>query len=112
MQQIFNFVIVAVFVGSLAIVGNSQASLKEGDTIYANAFYGGCVKATVLKTDPAYYVRVEEGGYVGKELMYSASRLGECKQTEPATAGNVGGGGNGGGPRRRRWRHYAGRCTG
>jgi hypothetical protein len=54
---------------------------KVGDTVYVNAFYGGCVRATVLVTDPAYEVRIHEGTYKDRNIFYNANRIGECKQT-------------------------------
>src|SRR5262249_12518153 len=67
-----------------ALTGSSFAQNKTdfavGDTIYVNAYYAGCVKATVKQTEPKYYVHIEEGGYNGKDTFYSAERLGECPQ--------------------------------
>jgi hypothetical protein len=60
---------------------------KIGDTIYVNAFYGGCVKATVTEVRPndysKYIVRIEEGKNKGQNTTYTEVRLKECK-TPPA----------------------------
>lgn len=63
---------------------------KVGDTIYVNAYYGGCVKAKVLQTEPAYYVHIEEGMYKDKDTFYNSSRMKECKQTPPPQQDNQG----------------------
>src|SRR4051812_25198530 len=88
---LITFVLTLVF----AAVGLSQTAFKAGDTIYVNAFYSGCVKATVLQTDPPYWVHVEEGSYKGSDTMYSAGRIGECKQAAAAAAAIGDNGGDG-----------------
>lgn len=61
----------------------AQDNFKVGDTIFVNAFYGGCVKARVTQTDPKYSVHIEEGTYKDRDAFYSAARLNECRQQAP-----------------------------
>jgi hypothetical protein len=96
MRTIYKLHLALLLTTVFSIAGLSQDAHKTGDTIYVNAFYGGCVRATVLQTDPPYWVHVEEGTYKGSDTMYSANRLGECKQAAAAAGGNGGGGAGGG----------------
>jgi hypothetical protein len=69
-------------------VSRSQenSDYKVGDTIYVNAFYGGCVKATITDVRPneysKYIVRIEEGRNKGQNTTYTEGRLKECKNTQ------------------------------
>lgn len=72
----------------LIIIGTTfsvfgQTDFKVGDTVYVNAFYAGCVKATVKGVDPKYSVHLEEGGYKDRDTFYNAGRMGECPQKAP-----------------------------
>jgi hypothetical protein len=77
-----------ILTGALALLLSAdlraQEAYKKGDVFLANVYFGGCVKVTVLGTDPKYYVHIEEGGYKGSDTFYNANRLGECKQGNQA----------------------------
>jgi hypothetical protein len=77
---------VALFLLTLSASVFSQAH-KVGDTIYANVFFGGCVRVTVTGVDPAYSVHIEEGAYKDRDTFYNANRLSDCKQAAGVTAG-------------------------
>jgi hypothetical protein len=55
-------------------LSQEKADYKVGDTIYVNAFYGGCVKATITEVRPndysKYIVRIEEGKNKGQSTTY------------------------------------------
>ena len=77
----FIFFVSAVLFSSVpASFAQDKTDFKVGDTVYVNAFYGGCVKAKVTQTEPKYSVRIEEGTYKDRETFYNANRIGECKQ--------------------------------
>ena len=64
---------------------------KIGDTIFANVFFGGCVRVTVTGVEPAYSVHIEEGMYKKSDTFYNANRLADCKQSgSPAAKGGDG----------------------
>ena len=76
-----------VFAGVLLLLVNASTSFAQGDTafnvgdtIYVNAFYGGCVKATITQTDPKYSVHILEGSYKDRDTFYNANRIKECPQ--------------------------------
>jgi hypothetical protein len=75
-----------VLLSSSAAPALAQAGdLKVGDPIYVNAFYGGCVKATVTQANPKYSVHILEGPYKDKETFYSSGRISECPQVAQQT---------------------------
>lgn len=78
MKKIFPIVVLTILCATFSAFG--QAAYNVGDTIYVNAYYAGCVKATVKQTDPKYYVHIEEGNYKDKDVFYSAGRVSECPQ--------------------------------
>jgi hypothetical protein len=69
--------------GVLASFAQDKTDFKIGDTIYVNAFSGGCVKAKVTQIDPKYSVHIEEGTYKDRDTFYNVSRINECKQAAP-----------------------------
>lgn len=70
-------------VGALSAFAQDKTDFKVGETIYVNAFSGGCVKATVTQTNPRYSVHILEGSYKDKDTFYSEGRIRECPQTAP-----------------------------
>jgi hypothetical protein len=64
-------------------LSQEKTDYKVGDTIYVNAFYGGCVKATIKEVRPndysKYIVRIEAGKNKGQDTTYTEDRLKECK---------------------------------
>ncbi|HVE55331.1 MAG TPA: hypothetical protein VNB22_00780 [Pyrinomonadaceae bacterium] len=77
------FAVGLLFGGAIISFAQDKTDFKVGDTIYVNAFSGGCVKATVRQTDPKYSVHIEEGTYKDRDTFYNADRLGECRQAAP-----------------------------
>lgn len=71
------FLILSLIIASFA---QDKTDFAVGDTIYVNAYYAGCVKATVKQIEPKYYVHIDEGSYKGTDTYYRAERLGECPQ--------------------------------
>lgn len=69
-----------IFLLGISAAETNAQEFKIGDTIYVNAFYAGCVRATVKGIDPKYSVHIEEGGYKDRDTFYSAGRIGECPQ--------------------------------
>ena len=69
-----------------------KTDYKVGHTIYVNAFYSGCVKATITEVRPneysKYIVRIEEGKNKGQSTTYTEGRLSECTNT-PAPVNQV-----------------------
>jgi hypothetical protein len=70
-------------IGALPALAQDKTDFKVGDTIYVNAFSGGCVKATVTQTNPKYSVHILEGSYKDRDTFYSEGRIRECPQTAP-----------------------------
>jgi hypothetical protein len=69
-----------LLVSASASSGQDKTDFKVGDTIYVNAFSGGCVKATVTQTDPKYSVHILEGAYKDRDTFYNANRISDCPQ--------------------------------
>lgn len=72
--------VLLLLVNASTSFAQNNTDFKVGDTIYVNAFYSGCVKATITQTDPKYSVHILEGSYKDKDLFYNASRIKECPQ--------------------------------
>jgi hypothetical protein len=68
---------------ALTSLAQDKTDLKIGDTVYVNASYGGCVKATVTRireSEPVYkYVlHIEEGTYKGQDTITNIDRVRDC----------------------------------
>lgn len=74
------FTIISIFISASVSFAQDNVDFKIGDTIYVNAYYAGCVKATVKQIEPKYYVHLEEGSHKATDLFYGAGRIGECPQ--------------------------------
>lgn len=79
---LFANVLFLLVCGSVSF-GQDKTDFKVGDTIYVNAFYSGCVKATVTQTNPKYSVHILEGAYKDRDTFYSADRISECPKASP-----------------------------
>jgi hypothetical protein len=88
--------IAQAFVAGGLLLAATSVSLSQGktdprvgDAIYVNAFYGGCVKATIIEVRPndysKYIVRIEEGRNKGQNTTYTEDRLKECKNAPAQT---------------------------
>ena len=75
--------VLLLLVGASTSYAQDNGNFKVGDTIYVNAFYGGCVKATIKQTNPNYSVHILEGSYKDRDTFYNADRMKECPQTAP-----------------------------
>jgi hypothetical protein len=85
LKQLTKFLLAVLLgsVGALSAFAQDKTDFKVGDTIYVNAFSGGCVTATVTQTNPKYSVHILEGLYKDRDTFYNESRIRECPQTAP-----------------------------